>query len=85
VLILEATFLDDLVSVRRARETGHVHLDELIERADLLQNEAIVLTHFSMRYSPAEVREILARRLPASLRDRVIPLLPAEPTGRALR
>ena len=85
VLILEATFLDDLVSVRRARETGHVHLDELIERADLLQNEAIVLTHFSMRYSPAEVREILARRLPASLRDRVIPLLPAEPTGRTLR
>ncbi|MEE8468124.1 MAG: MBL fold metallo-hydrolase [Planctomycetota bacterium] len=74
-LILEVTFLDDRVSVASAREKGHVHLDEVIERAELFENEAILLTHFSARYRAAEVREILDRRLPADLRERVTPLL----------
>lgn len=74
-LILEVTFLDDRVDVASAREKGHVHLDEIIERAELFENEAILLTHFSARYRAAEVREILERRLPAALRERVTPLL----------
>lgn len=77
VLILEVTFLDDRVPVAECREKGHVHLDEVCERADLFQNEALLLTHFSARYGPADVRRILAARLPASLRDRVVPFLPA--------
>ena len=77
VLILECTFLDDAVSVDRARRTGHVHLDELIERADLLHNERILLTHFSPRYSPRYIAETLRRRLPDVLRERVVPLVRA--------
>jgi len=74
-LILEVTFLDDRVDVASAREKGHVHLDEVVERAELFENEAILLTHFSARYRAAEVREILARRLPPGLAERVTPLL----------
>ncbi len=77
VLVMECTFLDDRVPVGRSRESGHVHLDEVIERADLFGNEAILLTHFSARYSRREIVEILDRRLPDSLRRRVTPLLPA--------
>jgi ribonuclease Z len=77
LLILETTFLDDRVSVAESRDKGHVHLDEVCERADLFENEAILLTHFSARYTPSDVRAILAARLPASLRDRVVPFLPA--------
>jgi len=75
LLILEVTFLDDRVSVASAREKGHVHLDEVIERAHLFENEAILMTHFSARYNGRQVREILDERLPASLRERVTPLL----------
>ncbi|MDF1798377.1 MAG: MBL fold metallo-hydrolase [Planctomycetota bacterium] len=75
LLILEVTFLDDRVTVESAREKGHVHLDEVIERADRFQNEAILMTHFSARYNRRQVREILAERLPASLAERVTPLL----------
>jgi ribonuclease Z len=76
LLILEVTFLDEKVGVKKARAQGHVHLDELIARADRLQNEAILLTHFSARYGPREIKDILAARLPPGLRERVTPLLP---------
>lgn len=76
LLILECTFLDDRVPVHKARGSGHIHLDELIERAELFQNHAILLTHFSARYTRTEIQRILEARLPAGLRERVTPLLP---------
>ena len=76
VLVVECTFLDDRKSLADARAGCHIHLDEIIERADTFENEAIVLMHFSQIYRPYDVRDILARRLPPSLRDRVIPFLP---------
>jgi ribonuclease Z len=79
LLILEVTFLDDRVSVESARRHGHVHLDEVIARAELFENEVILMTHFSARYSGKQVAHILSKRLPDSLRDRVVPLLPEPP------
>lgn len=76
VLITECTFLDDKKSLESARAGCHIHLDEIIERAELFQNEHIVLMHFSQLYTPQEVREILDRRLPPSLRARVIAFAP---------
>lgn len=76
VLVLECTFLDSKKSLADARAGCHIHLDELIERADQFQNEAIVLMHFSQLYRPDEVRDILARRLPDRLKSRVIPFVP---------
>lgn len=70
-LIIEATFLDERISVADARSMGHVHLDELIERRELLGSPDIVLSHFSARYGSREVASILARRLPPELRERV--------------
>jgi ribonuclease Z len=79
LLVLETTFLDERVNVAEARSKGHVHLDEVIERAELFENEAILMTHFSARYARAEILEILQRRLPASLGSRVTPLLAGFP------
>lgn len=75
VLVMEVTFLDDRVSVSESRAMGHVHLDEVIARADLFENEALVLTHFSSRYDRTEIRALLDERLPPTLRDRAMPLL----------
>ncbi len=77
VLILETTFVDGRVSVEECRAKGHVHLDELAERAPLFENEAILLTHFSARYQAHEIRAALEARLPPALRERVTPLLGA--------
>jgi ribonuclease Z len=75
ILILEVTFLDQRVSAADARQKGHVHLDEVIERAELFQNEAVVFTHFSSRYTAGEIRSLLDARLPPGLRERVTPPL----------
>jgi ribonuclease Z len=74
VLLIECSFLrsDD---VDRARKYAHLHLTDFLDRADLFQNEAIVLTHFSQRYREEEIREAL-RDLPSQLASRVIPFLP---------
>lgn len=66
VLITECTFMGDF-PLEKARKRGHVHMDELAERADLFQNEAVLMAHFSQRYTNAEVKEALAA-LPESLR-----------------
>jgi ribonuclease Z len=76
VLILECTFLDERKPRDECRQKCHIHLDEIVERADLLRNERIVLMHFSQTYGPAEVHDILKRRLPDELRQRVVVFCP---------
>ena len=75
LLIIEVTFVGDAVSVEKARSKGHVHLDEIAERADLFENEALLFTHFSARHSPREIRAAIADRLPKHFHERVTPLL----------
>ena len=75
LLIMECTFVDDRVPVEKARGSGHVHLDKLVERAHLLENEAVLLTHFSARYSGAHVRDALRQRLPRELWEKVTALV----------
>ena len=75
VLVMEVTFVDDRVPVDECRAKGHIHLDEVAERAALFQNEALLFTHFSARYQPAEVLEALDRKLPPGLRSRVTTLV----------
>lgn len=75
LLMIECTFVGDEQDRNWAEAGGHVHLDALAERAHLLENEAILLTHFSRRYPPEQIREAVQKRLPASLLDRVHLLL----------
>ena len=75
LLILEATFLDDRVSVDEARGRGHVHLDELVERAGAFENEALLIHHVSARYRRREARALVDERLGALLPGRVTALV----------
>ncbi|CAN5776927.1 ribonuclease Z [soil metagenome] len=77
VLIMECTFLDDRKSREAARAGCHIHLDEIVERAELFKNEHIVLMHFSQLYRPDEIASILDAKLPPFLRSRVIPFAPS--------
>jgi ribonuclease Z len=74
VLLIECSFVlpED---VERAREYAHIHLDDLVARAASFRNEAIVLTHFSQRYTPAEIRRAL-ESVPDDLGKRIVAFLP---------
>jgi ribonuclease Z len=76
VLILEATFLDERKSRDTARLGCHVHLDEIIERADRFTMPHLVLMHLSQLYQPDEVAGILDARLPPDLRARTQAFVP---------
>lgn len=76
VLIMECTFLDARKTLEAARAGCHIHLDEVIERADRFANEHIVMMHLSQLYRPDEVASILDRRVPPALRPRIIPFVP---------
>lgn len=63
VLFIECTYIDDKRPVARAREWGHIHLDEIIAHKDLFKNEKIVLTHFSKRYTPRFIHHVLGKKI----------------------
>jgi ribonuclease Z len=70
-LIIETTFLDTRITPAEAHEMGHIHLDDLIARAELLTAKSIVLHHFSARYAEGEAERIVRTRLPDGLQSRV--------------
>jgi ribonuclease Z len=74
VLLLECSFVAD-EDRDRAKEYAHIHLDDILARADRFENEAVVLTHFSQRYDPDQIREAL-RAIPHPLAGRIRPFLP---------
>jgi len=75
VLLLECSFVDPR-DRHRSGEWKHLHLDEIAERADLFENEALVLVHLSLRTTPDEIRRYVKERLPASLASRTLAFLP---------
>jgi ribonuclease Z len=79
VLIVECTFLDGRKSLEAARAGCHIHLDEIIERADRFANEHVVVMHLSQLYRPDEVSAILDARVPPALRRKMIPFVPEGP------
>jgi ribonuclease Z len=75
VLLIECSFLAE-GHQDRAAKYRHIHVDDLADVADRFENQLIILTHFSRRYSREEIRDHVRRRLPASLHDRVRLALP---------
>ncbi|XVF75915.1 hypothetical protein PTKIN_Ptkin13bG0225100 [Pterospermum kingtungense] len=73
ILVVESTFIDNSVSVEHARDYGHIHLSEIINYADKLENRAILLIHSSARYALENIQEAVSS-LPAPLAGRVFAL-----------
>lgn len=71
VLVYEVTGWDDRRGPADVREWGHTHVDEMIERAEQFEGEALVLVHRSPRHTRREAEEIVRTRFPASVRDKV--------------
>jgi ribonuclease Z len=76
VLILECSFLDQKKTLQDSQAGCHIHLDELLQRADRFHNETLVLMHFSQLYSPSEVHQLLKQRCPKALFDKLVVFAP---------
>jgi ribonuclease Z len=75
VLMIECSFIAD-GDQERAAKYRHIHFDDIAGSADRFENQMIVLTHFSRRYSRDEIHAMLRRRCPEVLRDRLRLALP---------
>ncbi|OEL23011.1 Nuclear ribonuclease Z, partial [Dichanthelium oligosanthes] len=73
ILVAESTFIDDSKTIEDARKKGHTHLSEIASLSDKLENKAILLIHFSNRYTAEDI-DAAINRLPPSFRSRVYAL-----------
>jgi ribonuclease Z len=71
ILITEVSFIRPNHRREKIHKFGHMHLDDVVERAERFRNELIVFSHFSTRYHPQEIRRLIEAKLPARLQERV--------------
>jgi ribonuclease Z len=71
ILILEMTFVAPQERPEKIHKYGHMHLDDILARAERFENDWIIASHFSTRMHPDQIQRIIARRLPEGLRPRM--------------
>ena len=71
ILITEMSFYRPEHRKDKIHKFGHMHLDDILERAERFQNEKIIFSHFSTRYLDHQIERGVMRRLPETLRERV--------------
>ena len=72
ILMMEVTYLDDKRPVSKAKEWGHIHLDEVIPRLKNIQSEKIVFIHLSSRYTMETAWNILKQKIPQNELERIV-------------
>ena len=65
------TFVAPQERPERIHKYGHMHLDDILARADKFENDWIIASHFSTRLPPHRIEQIVSRKLPPQLKDRV--------------
>lgn len=75
VAVVECTYVRES-DRERGRQWQHLHADEIFEHAERFRG-SVLMVHFSLRDSPAEIHATLSRRCPASLRGRLFLGLPS--------
>jgi ribonuclease Z len=71
ILIVEMTFVAPGERPERIHKYGHMHLDDILARADRFENDWIIASHFSTRLPSSAIERIVAQRLPESLKGRL--------------
>ncbi|KAJ8749240.1 hypothetical protein K2173_018718 [Erythroxylum novogranatense] len=73
ILITEATFLDEGFTIEHARQHGHSHMFEIMQNAEWIRSKAVLLTHFSSRYTLEDIRQATLK-LQGKVSAKVVPL-----------
>jgi ribonuclease Z len=71
VLIMEITFVAPSHRKDKIHKFGHMHLDDVVERAARFRNQLIIASHFSTRYHTRQIQHHVERALPDLLGGRL--------------
>ncbi len=71
VLIAEMTFIAKSHRKELIHKSGHMHLDDFVDRRDKFKNELIIAGHFSTRYNHRQAEKIVQAALPDMLGGRL--------------
>ncbi len=71
ILIAEMTFVAPAHRKDKIHKHGHMHLDDFVERRSRFENERIIATHFSTRYSSRQIRAFVEQAIPDMLDNRL--------------
>ncbi len=71
ILVTEMTFVAPDHRREKIHKHGHMHLDDYRERADRFENDLIIASHLSTRYSDDQARRWVTKRLPDLLDGRL--------------
>ncbi len=75
VLMIECSFVAPGHEDRAARYR-HIHFEDIADFAERFENQLVILTHFSRRYSREQILDAVRRRCPAVLKERLRLALP---------
>lgn len=64
VLITEMTFVAAQHRKDKIHKHGHMHLDDFISRAEAFENELVIASHFSVRYSASQIEKMVKKKIP---------------------
>lgn len=70
ILLLEMTYARPEHAPERIQLYGHIHLRDVIERAERFRNELVIAAHVTSRDEPAQFQRWADERLPPALRGR---------------
>lgn len=71
ILITEMSFVRHNHKRSKVHKFGHMHLDDLVERADRFENELVICGHSSTRYLPDEIRKTVEAKIPSPLKEKL--------------
>ena len=71
ILITEMTFFQPEHRKEKIHKFGHMHLDDILDRADRFENELIILSHLSTRTHEGQAHQAIQNRVPKELRERI--------------
>jgi ribonuclease Z len=71
VLIMEITFVAPSHRKDKIHKFGHIHVDDIVERAARFKNELVIASHFSTRYHDRQIQYHLKRAMPSLLDGRM--------------
>ena len=71
VLIAEMTFVAPGHSPDKIHKHGHMHVDDFVARRERFQNELVIASHFSTRYTDRQIQQFVKQALPDMLDGRL--------------
>lgn len=71
-LMMEVTYIDAARSIQRAKEWGHIHLDEVWPRLEALECEQIIFIHLSARYRSRDLVALIEQKAPKDWKSKLV-------------